>query len=194
MRKLFCMAICCLFLFSFQGCTAKNKTTAVEVTIEGGGKFPDALVGTWMAEPRSEAEEQYTSPEIVFEPNGIISSAVISFGRVRLMPGRTTVVPMVNDKKGTYKSGVWSVKYSPDDRRLTVDIVVDSFEAFLGNDSVRGSVQYVYDGPVSPDSGVWNAEMFEIPKYIVNTKEHPNYELPIDLNDIGPPLVFRKVK
>ena len=158
----------------------------VEVTIDGIGQFPEYLVGTWKAE-----EGDW---EFVFEPDGKISSAIVSIGRVKLQPGRTTNVPMQMGGKGVYKPGIWSMQYSHQHRELVVEIAIDKFRVELGNDVIQGRTRDFFVGSVSADGKSWWADRLSFPEYVVNTGKYHNYKLPFDPKD-NPreSILFRKV-
>ncbi len=184
MKNVFLVAVtCCWCLLSILACKPTGSGSGVvEVDIKGGGEFPKALVGTWEAED--------SDMDVVFEPNGSVSSAFIGLG-LRMTPGRPTVMP---EGKGTYEPGKWIVSYTPDGNRLTVEITVDRFKAQMGENSISGSIRYYYDGPVFLEAGIWNAEVIQFPRYVANTTEYHNYELPVDQNNvITQTVVFRKV-
>ena len=67
-----------LLLSSVTGC--QKTETGVIVDVQGGGRFPSALAGTWKAEGHGW--------EFVFEPDGTISSAVIDEGMIRVTPAK----------------------------------------------------------------------------------------------------------
>ncbi len=77
-----------LFLLALTGCQrpALYDMTlgSVEVFIEGGGEFPEFLVGRWKGDKGGW--------EFVFEPNGTISKAIITVGRTRIIPGEITTL------------------------------------------------------------------------------------------------------
>lgn len=188
MKQLAVLAGCAVFLSGLAGCQRPAQTTppvsGVEVIVEGGGEFPQFLVGTWKADKHGW--------EFVFEPDGTISSAVIDSGFIRVTPGkRVATIPMKEEGKGIYKLGQWTVQYSPDDRELAVEVVVDHFHIDLGPHALEGHSTDWFIGPVSEDSQIWEAQWFNFPKYIALTPE-PN-ELSVDPND-NPrdTLVFRK--
>jgi len=158
----------------------------VEVIIQGCEQFPNFLVGTWKA--------NNGSWEIVFEPDGIISSAVISLGLVRIKPGQVTTIPMKLGGKGVFKPGIWTVQYSQKQRELIVEIVIDSFRAELGDDIVQGTTRDFLIGPVSNDGTLWWVERYTFPEYIVDTETYHNYKLPFDPNE-NPweSLIFEKI-
>ena len=102
LRQALVLALC-LSAFLISGCqnnaVIKNN---VEVIVDGDGQFPTALAGTWRA--------NQGGWEIIFEPDGKITSAVVSLGRVKMEPGCVTTVPMELGGKGTFTPGLWSVQ------------------------------------------------------------------------------------
>ena len=170
---------------ALSGCRSPARN-GVEVTIDGIGQFPDFLVGTWKAEK--------SGWEFTFEPDGKISSAIVSIGRVKLQPGRKTIVPMQMGGKGVYKPGLWSVQYSHQQRELIVEITIDHFRVELGNDVIEGRTRDFFVGSVSADGKSWWADRLSFPEYVVNTKTYHNYKLPFDPKD-NPreSILFQKV-
>jgi hypothetical protein len=186
MKRLLALLICGLFIFLPGGCqsSAGNKS-GVEVIIYGDGQFPALLAGTWKSDKGVW--------EIVFEPDGTISSAVVSLGRVRLKPGQVTTVPMKLGGKGVFEPGQWTVQYSQEQRELFVEIAIDRFRIELGEKVLYGQRRDVFVGSVSEDGQLWWADQFSFPEYVADTKKYPNHKLPIDPND-NPreSLVFQK--
>jgi hypothetical protein len=177
-----------VFIFlavTLAGCRSQTDN-GVEVTIDGIEQFPEFLVGTWKAEAGGW--------EFVFEPDGKISSAIVSIGRVKLQPGRTTTVPMQMGGKGIYKPGLWSVQYSHQQRELVVEIAIDKFRVELGDDVIEGRTRDFFVGSVSADSKSWWVDRLSFPEYIVNTGKYYNYKLPFDPKD-NPreSILFQKV-
>ena len=95
-----------LFLLALTGCQrpALYDMTlgSVEVFIEGGGEFPQFLVGRWKADKQGW--------EIVFEPDGTISEARIAMGRTRIVPGQITTLETYGGGTGGIING--SVTFS----------------------------------------------------------------------------------
>jgi len=176
----------CIVLASANSGCRTSAGNGVEVTIDGIGQFPEYLVGTWKAE-----EDDW---EFVFEPDGKISSAIASIGRVKLRPGKTTTVQMQLGGKSVYKPGIWSVQYSHQQRELVVEIVIDHFRVELGNDVIEGSTRDFFIGSLSTDGKSWWADRLSFPEYVVNTDKYHNYKLPFDPKD-NPreSILFRKV-
>ena len=188
MKKLILLLICVLFFYLSGGCRdSSQRYSDVEVFIDGNEEFPEFLVGTWRADKRG--------LEIVFEPDGKISSAIVSLGRVRMKPGETTTTQMVLGGKGIFEPGKWTVQYSNEKRELGVDIVIENFRVELGDDVVQGKTRDFFIGLVSSDGRLWWAERYKFPEYIVDTKKNPNYKLPFDPNEApGESIVFQKVQ
>lgn len=182
------LLLCGLSVFSCGGCHGPAESPpAVEVVIEGGGQFPDFLVGTWKADSGGW--------EIVFEPNGTISSAVVSLGRVRLKPGQVTTTQMKLGGKGVFEAGSWAVQYSPERRELLVEIAIDSFRVELGDNVLRGRTLDIFVGSISADGRSWWANRFNFPEYVADTKKYRDHKLTVDPNDNPPEeVLFQKVR
>jgi len=111
MKQLLVLSICGLSVFLLGSCrsSAGNKS-GVEVIIDGDGQFPAFLVGRWKADKGGW--------EIVFEPDGTISSAVVSLGRAKMRPGQVTAAQMKMGGKGlfdTKKYPNYKLPFNPDD-------------------------------------------------------------------------------
>lgn len=187
MKQSVFLLLCGLSVLLHGGCRRSVQSQpAVEVTIKGDGQFPEFLVGTWKADKGGW--------EIVFEPSGTISSAVVSLGRVRIKPGQTTTVPMKLGGKGVFEAGPWAVEYSPERRELTVEIAIASFRAELGDSVVKGRRLDVFTGSISADGRSWWANHFSFPEYVADTKKYRDHKLIVDPNDNPPEeLLFQKV-
>ena len=115
MKQLLVLAGCAVFLSGLASCQKPAQTTppvgSVEVIIEGGGEFPQFLVGIWQVDKHGW--------EIVFEPDGTISSAIHTIGGVGVKPGQVTT-----GGKSVFEAGKWLVKYTPESRELLVQIVL----------------------------------------------------------------------
>ena len=188
MRESAVPLVCSLFVCLLCGCRNPAPAgRATEVIIEGGESFPDFLVGTWRADRGGW--------EFVFGPDGSISSAVISLGRVRIKPGQVTTVPMQMGGKGVFKPGPWVVQYSCEQRQLIVDIKIDDFRAELGGGVIKGRTQDIFVGSISGDGRLWWAERFSYPEYIADTKKFPDYKLTVERSDAPrEALLFQKVQ
>jgi hypothetical protein len=187
MKKIFVLLIFCFFVFLPGGCKSPTGgESGVEVFIDGDGEFPEFLVGTWQADKGGW--------EVVLEPDGKISSAVVSLGRVRLTPGEVTTTQMVLGGEGLFKPGKWTVQYSPAKRELIVEIAIEHFRVEMGENVVQGKTRDFFIGLVSSNGRFWWPDRYSFPEYIVDTKENPNLKLPFDPNDsLRESLVFQKV-
>ncbi len=187
MKKIIVLSICSFFVFLPGGCQSSGPSkSGVEVIIDGNGEFPEFLVGTWQADKGGW--------EIVFEPDGKISSAVVSLGRVRMKPGEVTNTQMVLGGEGLFRPGRWTVQYTQERRELVVEIAIEHFRVELGDNVVQGKTRDIFVGSVSTDGQLWWADRYKFPEYVVDTKKYPNYKLPFDPNDSSrESLIFQKV-
>ena len=165
MRQLIILVSISMVLLVSMGCqSVERPESKMDVIIDGGGAFPEFMVGRWKADRGGW--------EIVFEPDGSISSAVHTIAQVNLHPGQTTEVPLKNEGKAVYKSGKWTVQYTQDGV-LVVEIVLDHFRAEMAAKSVEASSLDLFIGPVSGDSNEWLVEWFTYPKYKGFTELYP---------------------
>ena len=186
MKRLSALLICILLVLPLSSCrSSAGYKNSVEVIIDGDGRFPEFLVGKWTADKGGW--------EIIFEPDGTISSAVISLGRVRMIPGQVTKTKMKLGGEGIFKPGQWTVQYLQAKRELLVEIAIEHFTVELGENVLHGKAREILIGQVSSDGQLWWPERFTYPEYTADTKKYPNYKLPIDYND-NPreSLTFRK--
>lgn len=187
MKQLAVLPLISLVLCVFAGCPPRSEDRpAVEVVVDDGRLFPEYLAGVWKADSGGW--------EIVIEPDGTISSAVVSLGRVRLKPGRKTIVPMKLGGKGVFHAGPWAVYYSHERRELTVEITIESFRVELGESVVKGRTMDLFSGTVSPDGRSWWANRFSFPEYVADTKKYRDHRLVADPNETPPEeLLFQRV-
>ena len=182
MKQLLVLTGCAIILSTIAGC--QNADSGVNVIIEGDGRFPKSLAGTWKADKNRW--------EFVFEPDGTISSAVIDSGFIKVIPSKgVATIPTRKGGKAVYKLGQWTVQYSPGTRELAVEVVVDHFHIDMGPDWLEGNSSDWFIGTVSEDWQEWQARWISFPKYIAFTPE-PG-ELPVDPNDTITELLFKKV-
>ncbi len=194
MKQLLVLAGFAVLLSALAGCQNANRGVdpapprgGVEVIIEGGGEFPEFLVGGWKADKHGW--------QFVFEPDGAISSAVISLGRIRMKPGEVTTVPMKMGGKGVFEPGEWMVHYAPAGRELTVKISLKNFYVELGKGVVEGKSTDIFVGPISQDGQGWLADWTSFPVYTAHTPEYPNFPMYEDPNQgLTYSLIFEKVQ
>jgi hypothetical protein len=161
MGRLCVIGLMCAML-GVLGCQKGNEvkhpgSDAVDVIVEGGGAFPETLAGRWKGQKNW---------EIVFEPDGTISSAQHGIGGVLVKPKHlSTVKDPERSTQNTYKAGRWLVHYLPEDRELRVEIVLDEVHLEWGNVVLDGKVKDVFVGKVSDDAKVWRTEWFNFAEY-----------------------------
>ena len=183
MKQVLVLLGCAVFLAGLVSC--QNTNNAIEVIIDGDGRFHESLAGRWRA------NEDFW--EIQFEPDGTISSAIISMGGVKIIPGKTTRFPSRGGGEGVFKPGKWLVQYSPDTRQLMVKVVVEHFYIQMGTHALEGNLTDILTGPVSEDGTVWSVEWYNSGKliaYIPEPNEFHNQPEP----EWRGALIFEKVK
>ena len=187
MKQLLVLVGCAVLLSVIGGCqSTAGNTSGVDVIIEGGGEFPEFIVGKWKADK--------DGWEFVFEPDGTISSAVISLGRVRMKPGEATTVPMKMGGKGIFEPGEWMVHYAPAGRELMVRITLKNLYVEMGENVLEGKSTDIFAGPVLQDDKVWPVEWTNFPDYVAHTAEHPDFRMSEDPDyGLSKTLIFEKV-
>lgn len=185
--------------FVVVGCqeVSRNKS-GVEVIIEGDGEFPRFLAGTW------KSDNQVW--QIVFEPDGTISSAVTPLGLVEVRPNRKTEFPGPKGEPGFFEAGDFDVYYNQQGRELVVYIKIKQFCLYLTNGSIlKGSWEYFIVGDVLEDGNTWASDVFNAPDIAVlvpdpnhpadKTKFKEGAKLRIDLGEEEEEehLIFTKV-
>lgn len=156
------------------------------VTIEGREPFPEALAGRWRADR--------DGWEFVFEPKGYISSAVISLGRVRVVPGRTTTRATRSGGQSEFKPGPWTVHYQPKTGDLTLKIVMDHVRIEMGETVIEGSSTDAFAGTISAETGQWLTQWTTFTQYTATRPGQPPVNLSTDATyGQTRPLTFTKV-
>lgn len=163
---------CVLVLSSLTGCQGSGarmfSTDGLNVVLKEDGQFPESLVGKWKGDKGGW--------EFVFEPDGTISSSVISLARVEVTPGQTTFVPMKKGGTGIFDPGEWTVVYSPTSRILLVEVEIDHVIDIEDTVASGSSTDYLI-GPVSEDGKTWYAQWLTFMDY-ANLPTEP-WEVPI---------------
>lgn len=167
MKRLMFLLGCAVLLSALAGCQspAANKSGA-GVFVKDGGKFPRFLAGTWEANKQDDLNYW----RIVFEPNGVISSAVIPLGEVEVRPNQTTEAQGPKGEPGFFKAGDFDVYYNPQSREFSVNIKIEQFylERVLDwNVVLKGSWEYFIVGDVSKDGKTWEGGVFNSPDITV---------------------------
>jgi hypothetical protein len=171
------------------GCSRSltNRANPVEAGVEGGGEFPSFLAGRWQARQQGW--------EFQFEPDGRISSAVISLGRVRIAPGKTTKAPTRSGNEALFTPGRWTVHYAPSTRELTVRITMEHVRIEMAGNLVEGSSTDIFVGPVDPSGRTWGPQWTTFTRYLGRTPEKKSFDLSTDPTyGETKPLIFDKIE
>jgi len=170
------------------GCSRPEQARpdTAHVTVEGGGALPAALAGRWIS--------RQDGWELDIEPDSRIASAVISLGRVRVVPGRTTTAPTRGETQAVFTPGPWMAYYVPGTRELTVKIVMDHVRIEMAGSILEGSSTDVFTGPVAPTNDTWQTQWTTFTRYTARTPDNVSHNLSSDpLNGEIRPLVFDRV-
>jgi hypothetical protein len=159
---------------SMAGCAAPQDKLAMPVAVgtENGSPFPAALAGLWKSDRHGW--------EFVIEPNGRISSAVISFGRARIVPGQTAAIPTKTGEQAVFTPGPWAVHYDPAARMLTIKVTMDHVRVPASPDLIEGSSTDILCGVVSPSMDTWQVEWTMFTNYTVTTADGKSTDLSTD--------------
>jgi hypothetical protein len=192
MKKIWFTLVCLSALLAvISGCSRKDEEksatagkSGVEVTVKGGGKFPEFLAGTWESE--TQTDQGSAQWQFVFTSDGRISSVIDSWQEV-LHANQTTDFNMP-DGKSYITAGEFSIEYRPAQRELAVRIDLKDIHIFLPGLLVDANSSDYFTGPVSEDGNTWTAERMGIFSFS---------DQPMDPNDIRPDedlVVFKKVQ
>jgi len=195
MRRLLILLVCGLFaLAQLSGCQGLGRDksrvdptppkSGVEVIIEGGGEFPEFLVGRWKANEHGW--------KFVFQPDGTISSAVHTLGKVKLRPGQKTIRRMKKGGEAIYEPGEWMVHYNPANRELTVAISLSNFYTELGDDVLEGKSDDLFVGKINEEGNIWETNWTSFYDYTAHTLEYPQVRMHPEHGE-SRTLVFEKV-
>lgn len=169
------------------GCSRpwRDQADNVQVIVEGGGALPSSLAGRWQA--------QQHGWEFEFEPDGRISSAVISLGRVRVVPGTTTTMPTRSGDQAVFTPGPWTVLYAPSTRELTVKITMDHVRVEMAGNIVEGTSTDTFVGPIASTGRTWQAQWTTFTQYVAHTPDNASFNLSTDPTyGETKPLIFDK--
>lgn len=182
------VTILCATATTIGGCGhTQNKPAApVTVSTQDQSPFPAGLAGHWKSDRHGW--------EFVIEPDGRISSAVISLGRVQVYPGRTTTVATVTGEQAVFTPGPWAIDYDPATRMLVVKITMSHVRVPMGPQTLEGSSTDVFSGVVSPTMDAWQTQWTAFTDYKAQTGENKSVELSTDKTyGDAQPLLFTKV-
>jgi hypothetical protein len=150
----------CVLLLVLTGCQEPSRysTTpgSLKVIVEDGGKFPEFLVGKW---------EGNGGWGFIFEPGGNIFVARIAMGRAEIVPGEIKTIPTHMGGEAIYVPGDWLVVYSPSERELAVDMVMNYIRVEMGDKVLQGKTRDIIIGTVSEDGKLWRGTVSSFPEY-----------------------------
>ena len=158
MSRMQTFAVLMLLTLVASGCRTDGGT---QVVVEQDKAFPPSLAGRWQSD--------LDGWQFTFEPDGDIASAVLGLGQTEIEPGEKTVVPTRTGEEAVFEPGPWTVHYEPATRELTVRIVMDHIRVPMGGNVIEGASTDILTGPVSPATGVWQAQWTAFTRYTVAT-------------------------
>ena len=185
MKKIWFMLVCLsAAALTLSGCGGSGNN------VEKGSQFPKFLAGTW--------ECNEGKLEIVFEPNGAISSAVMPLGRTKMGPDERVDFNNVElGSSGFFKAGPFTADYKPATRELKVELSLEHYRTEMADGGIiEGESTDILIGKVSQDGSTWKADWYALPEYYITTDVYKHFKVPSDPNDIFEPqgtLTFRKV-
>ncbi|MCL5279829.1 MAG: hypothetical protein M1376_07995 [Planctomycetes bacterium] len=147
------------------GCSRPLQEPADDTTVivEGGGPFPRSLAGRWQASQHGW--------EFELTPDGRIASAILSLGRVRIVPGKTTTMPTRGGHQAVFTPGPWTVHYLPGTRELTVEIIMNHVRMEMGGTTLEGSCTDTFVGPVAASKRAWQVQWTTFTRYLAHTPD-----------------------
>jgi hypothetical protein len=156
------------------GCGRPQSKPAgpISVATEDGSPFPGRLSGRWTSDRHGW--------EFVIEPDGRISSAILSFGRTRVLPGQTTTLTTKTGEQAVLTPGPWTVHYDPAANMLTLKIAMDHIHFPMTPNLLEGSSNDVLSGVVSPSMDTWQVQWTTFTAYTVRTADGKSTDLSTD--------------
>lgn len=141
MKKIFPVLLVSLSLIMI-GCQDNTIQPKHQVTTDKKG-FPEFLAGTWKGDK--------LGWELVIEPDGSISSAVVAFGQTRMEPNKEKDVQARGGGHGSYEAGDFSIEYDTESREITVSLELKDIYMYMVKAELKGSIEYLISGTVSED-------------------------------------------
>jgi hypothetical protein len=150
MKKVFSVLLIFLSLIMI-GCQDNTVQPGREVT-SNKKTFPEFLAGTWSG--------NQLGWELVIEPNGSISSAVVAFGQTRMEPNKKLDVKGKGGGHGAYEAGDFTLEYDTESREITVLLELKDVYMYMVKAELKGSIEYLISGTVSEDEKIIDAGVF----------------------------------
>ncbi len=113
--------------------------------------FPEFLSGTWRGDNMGW--------ELVIEPNGSISSAVVAFGQTRMEPNKKKDIQGKGGGHGAYEAGDFVIEYDTENREITISLELKDIYMYMVEAELKGSIEYLISGTVSEDQKTIDAEV-----------------------------------
>jgi hypothetical protein len=153
MKQLFHFLFCLVFTLSIlAGCQeSTNSKIHTDGAVQSSKQFPEFIGGIWKGDA--------WSWEIVFAPDGTVTSAVIALGQVRIKPNQTTEVQGQKGEPGIFEAGDCEVEYDIESREMSVSIKMKRVYMDMGS-IVDGTCEYFLVGGFSEDGKIWYTEIF----------------------------------
>lgn len=193
MIRLNCVLLLAVSILVFVGCNPSQKVDGcavvssglTKVVVDGNELFPQFLEGQWR-------DFEY-GWSFTFDSCGQMSSAVIDSGMLEVQPGKTTYdIELVDSGSGTYVLGEpWIARYSPENRQLLIEVVIDSYALTIPPYSLAGSSVDRFIGSISTDAQRWSVDWYHYPVYIAYTPEPGELAFDPNSNPLAS-MVFRK--
>lgn len=187
MRRTAEVVLCLIAMAALPGCQNPSAQPQRQQTVhvEGGSAFPPSLAGAWKADR--------DGWEMVIEPDGHISSTVISLGRVRVTPGKSETLATVEGGEGLFEPGEWTVHFDPGTGNLTVKIVMSHVRVGMAEAVLEGASTDTFTGPISPADSIWQVQWTNFSDYFLQMPDGSVSELATDAT-VGEtnPLTFER--
>jgi hypothetical protein len=144
------------FIF-FAGCQSSNQNiTSNKISVEGGGKFPKYLVGTWKSDRNVW--------QIEFGKKGEIVSLVYIFWNEKIYLNQGYIYDEGKYEKDAFAYfllGPCNGTYNPISRKLKVNLNMEEYTISMSAGTIRGHSEDYMEGIVSKGGLTWDAEWRE---------------------------------
>jgi hypothetical protein len=176
MKRLYCISFCFVLIVSILTSCQEPTDSKIHTdgAVQSSKQFPGFIAGTWKGDK--------LGWEIVFAPDGTITSAVIALGQVRIKPNQITEVQGREGEPGIFEAGDCEVEYDIESREMSVTIEMKRVFAEIGRGTLDGTCGYFIVGGILEDKKTWDAEVFTR-LHLIPMVPDPNSV------EVNPPLV-----
>ncbi len=154
MMRQFALLVMCFVMIGLCGCGGTRVREGVTVLLPEGGKLPKNIEGVW------KTQDPNNKWEVHFDRYGNAMQAVHHMSGAVIRPEETTVKPLVKvEGKEIYNSGQWTMDYSPDARKLKLEMKID----FVTEDCpahIEGTLDETLEGAFNEDFTEWHANWY----------------------------------